>query len=68
MKSTTLDMELEILKTKDLQEILGIGRDKAYALMKSDAFPSVKLGKRYIISKADLIAWIDTYKYSAYQI
>lgn len=68
MKSATLGMEKQILKTKDLQEVLGIGRDKAYALMKSDAFPSVKLGKRYFVRKADLEEWIDTYKYSAYQI
>ena len=38
-----------LLTVKDLQSILGIGRDTAYALMHSQAFPAMKIGRRYFV-------------------
>ena len=46
------------LSAKDLAEFLGIGRDKAYALMRSKSFPSILLGKRYIVLKEALERWL----------
>lgn len=43
-----------MLTTKDLQVILKIGRDHAYALMRSKAFPSMKIGARYYVTKEAL--------------
>lgn len=43
-----------MLTTKDLQVILKIGRDRAYALMRSKAFPSMKIGARYYVTKEAL--------------
>lgn len=53
MKDDTL-----VLNVKDLQSVLGIGRDTAYALMRSRAFPSTKIGGRYIVAKDALKLWI----------
>ena len=33
-----------LLTVKDLQKLLNIGRDKAYSLMHSKSFPSMRLG------------------------
>ena len=41
---------MNFLMVKDLQEILHIGRDKAYALMHSKAFPAIKIGGRYFVA------------------
>ncbi len=48
----------QALSAKDLAEFLGIGRDKAYALMRSKSFPSILLGKRYIVLKEALERWL----------
>ena len=50
-----------ILKAEDLVKRLGIGRDRAYSLMKSDGFPSTKIGKRYFITERSLRMWLDKY-------
>lgn len=51
-----------VYNVKELQEILGIGRETAYALMRSRAFPSMRLGGRYIVEKGALQAWIKRYE------
>lgn len=51
--------ELTVLQTKDLQEYLGIGKDKAYALMRSEGFPSIRIGKQYIITMLNLKNWLN---------
>ena len=52
---------LKILKTNDLKNILGIGRDKAYALMRSEAFPSTKIGRTCFVTEKNLEIWLDNY-------
>ncbi len=47
---------------KELGSILKIGRDKAYALMRAKGFPSIKIGKTYIVEKSELDKWADRYK------
>ncbi len=59
---------MQILKTKDLQEILGVGRDTAYALMRSPSFPSTKLGRIYIVTDKNLKQWLETYKNREFQL
>ncbi len=51
--------ELGILYVKDLMEVLHIGRDKAYSLMRSKAFPSTQLGKNYFVTIDNLNKWLD---------
>lgn len=51
--------------TKDIQDILKIGRDKAYTLMRSASFPSIKIGGQYLVSKDSFLAWIQRYEYKS---
>ena len=53
-----------MLTVKDLQRKLRIGRDTAYALMKSASFPSFKLGGRYYVTQKALEDWLE---HSAYK-
>ena len=58
----------EVLHPADLQRFLGIGRDKAYALMRSKAFPAIRIGKQYIVTKEALADWLETNKYKEYAV
>lgn len=42
----------------DIQNIFGIGRTKAYQLMCSSGFPSIRLNKKLLVSKEKLEEWI----------
>ena len=57
----TTNLESLVYNTAELAIVLDIGKDKAYALMHSRAFPSTRLGKQYIVSRASLEAWLDKY-------
>ena len=43
----------------EIQAILGISKNTAYALVKSGAFHSVKIGGQYRISKKSFDKWLD---------
>jgi len=45
------------LDCDELIEITGLGRDNVRALMKSKAFPVVKVGNRNIVGIANFVAW-----------
>lgn len=50
--------EANVLKVKDLQLALGIGAEKAYALMHSIDFPSMKIGKTYFVTREKFDDWL----------
>ena len=60
------DCTNDILTAKDLGKRLKIGRDKAYSLIKSAGFPSVKIGGRYIVTEKALDEWLSRYEYKSY--
>ncbi|HDR8288600.1 TPA: helix-turn-helix domain-containing protein, partial [Bacillus cereus] len=41
------------------KELLGIGREQAYELVKSEDFPTKRIGRRIIIYKPNLIKWLE---------
>ena len=47
----------EFLTVKDVQEILNIGRSKAYEIFGSKDFPSIKIGTVYRVSRTDFDEW-----------
>ena len=47
-----------MLSVPDLTEALGISRAGAYELVKRKDFPALHLGKRVLVPKEELIAWI----------
>ena len=52
-----------MLTVKDLQELLKIGRDKAYSLMHSKSFPSMRLGRKYYFQEQALQEWLVKNRY-----
>ena len=57
-KYTSYDELPLMLSVTDMAEVLGISRAGAYELVRTDGFPSVKIGTRILIPKDELIAWI----------
>ena len=47
-----------MLSVPDLTAVLGISRAGAYELVKSEGFPTLRIGNRILIPKEELIAWI----------
>lgn len=47
------------LNADDIAQVLGISRACAYELMRSDGFPTLRIGKRMTVLKVKLIEWID---------
>ena len=50
-----------LLTAKDLQYIFSIGKNRAYELMNSKAFPTLRLGSRKYVSRSALQKWVETY-------
>lgn len=47
------------MSVKELMKELGIGRNKAYALVKQRDFPAKRIGRTYIINRRKLSEWLD---------
>ena len=58
--------KLKVFTAKELASVLRIGRDKAYALIRSAGFPSICIGKRYIVTEKALNEWLDQYEHKKY--
>ena len=56
---TSLDQLPLALSADDVAIVLGISRAKAYELMHSKSFPTIKIGKRMTVPKDKLIEWIE---------
>ena len=48
----------EILSIEDVMEILHIGKNSVYSLLKSNEIRNVRVGKRYIVPKQSVINFI----------
>jgi excisionase family DNA binding protein len=57
------DNAQEFISLNELQEILGIGRTKAYDLVTSGDLPAVRIGRIIRISKRDLTNWLEQQRY-----
>jgi excisionase family DNA binding protein len=51
-----------ILTAKHIMEILGVGKDYAYELMKRKDFPTIKVGKYKRVHRDDFFAWLEKQK------
>lgn len=51
--------EMKVMKVEDVKKALGIGNDKAYALMHSKGFPSTRIGKTYFITEEKFNEWLN---------
>jgi len=48
-----------IYKTKDIERIMGFGKNKANNLMNASTFPSTKIGGEWVVTKENFEAWLD---------
>ena len=49
----------DIITVKQLSQYLRISLNATYELMRSDGFPTLHIGKRLLVSKDNLLEWID---------
>lgn len=62
MKTTTAtayDQLPLMLNAQQIAETLGLSRAGAYELLHSKGFPTLKVGKRLMVSKENFISWIN---------
>ena len=50
-----------LLNYRDLMEILHISQDRAYQLLRSKAFPGIRIGNRMYVTRKRLNNWLDLY-------
>ncbi len=60
--------EAQVLKPRDVSEIMGIGRDRAYRLFKSNAFPSLRIGNTYFVTAENFQKWLNEYAGKEYKL
>lgn len=48
-----------MLSVPEVAAVLGISRAGTYELVKSEGFPSLKIGSRIVVPKEKFIDWID---------
>lgn len=53
------DNDIIVYTVSDIQRIMSLGRTRAYELMRSDGFPSIKLNNRIYITKKNFEKWLD---------
>ncbi|BER92715.1 helix-turn-helix domain-containing protein [Atrimonas thermophila] len=53
------DIKMVVLRPKDVQKILGIGKAKAYELFRRHDFPAVKLGRSWYVSLKAFQKWLE---------
>ena len=49
------------LNAEMVAKVLGVSISSAYELMHEKDFPSVRIGKRFIVPREDLKVWIENY-------
>lgn len=58
MDSSMFGAYPDIITVSDLMEMLHIGRNAAYMLLKDGSIKTIRIGKRYIIPKISVISYI----------
>ena len=49
---------MAMLTIKDIQNNLGIGKNNAYRLIKSPGFPTIKIGRKYLVPEDEFETWV----------
>jgi excisionase family DNA binding protein len=53
----------EWISLREMQQILGIGKTKAYELVAAGDIPSVRIGRSIRVSRQDLEHWLEEQRY-----
>lgn len=51
----------KVLNAQNVADYLGISKAGAYNLMNSKSFPTLRIGKRLLVSADKFLMWIDTH-------
>ncbi len=54
----------EWLSLKDVQQLLGIGRTKAYELVTTGELPAVRIGRCIRVNRKELDEWLRAQRYA----
>ena len=49
----------DVVTTKDVQQMLHVGRNSVYQLLKENKIKTIKIGKKYVIPKKSVINFLD---------
>lgn len=60
MCTSTNDLAL-ILSAPQVAEFLGISRSLAYQLFRQKDFPTIQIGRRKLVRREALLAWLDAH-------
>ena len=55
----TLGLERLTLSNEEIRVLTGLGRDKVLELLRAGTIPSVRVGRRYLVTRAHLEAFLD---------
>ena len=50
----------DVVTPNDLQKMLHIGRNTVYEILKNNSIKTIKIGKKYIIPKVNVIKYLTT--------
>ncbi|HQA59154.1 MAG TPA: helix-turn-helix domain-containing protein [Acetivibrio sp.] len=54
----------DVMTVRQLAKALGIGKNKAYEMLKKQVISSIKLGRKYIIPRQYLLDYIEASRYN----
>jgi excisionase family DNA binding protein len=57
------ELDREWLTLREMQEMLSIGRTKAWQLVASGEVPAVKIGRSVRVSRKELEGWLEEQRY-----
>lgn len=49
----------EVLRVEHIQEILGVGKVRAYEIMEIDSFPLIRLGRKKMTPRDKFFEWLE---------
>lgn len=52
------EYDIIVYTVDDIQHILSLGRNRAYALMRSNGFPSFRLNHKIMVTKDNFEKWL----------
>lgn len=49
----------KMLTAKDIQQLLGCGRNKVYQILNTNTLPKIKIGKQYYVPQSEYNKWVN---------
>ena len=62
IKKKKVHYEILFLDAEDIFHILGISKTNIYYMLRADDFPTITIGKRRLVRKEKLFAWLEAHE------